>query len=64
MRYKKGDNNMNQTLAFIMEQLNQISVRGYDVERVAAAKKAVMQIQNALLEAKNKEAKKNETKTE
>lgn len=63
MRYKKGENNMNQTLAFIMEQLNQISVRGYDVERVAAAKKAVMQIQNALLEAKNKEAK-NEAKTE
>lgn len=55
---------MNQTLAFILEQLNQISVRGYDVERVAAAKKAVMQIQNALLEAKNNEAKKNEAKTE
>lgn len=45
---------MEQALAFIMEQLNQISVRGFDVERVAEAKKAVRQIQTALLNAKNK----------
>lgn len=46
-------------MAYIMEQLNQISVRGEDVECMYAAKQTIRKIQAALAEAK-----KNETKTE
>lgn len=44
---------MDKVLASIMEQLNQISVRGDDVERLAAAKHMLRQLQAASVKAKS-----------
>ena len=46
---------MDKVLASIMEQLNQISVHGDDVERLCAVKHMVRQLQNAFSEAKAKQ---------
>lgn len=43
---------MDKVLASIMEQLNQISVHGDDVERMYAVKHMVRQLQKAFAEAK------------
>lgn len=50
---------MENVLAYIMEQLNHISVRGDDVERMCEVKKTIQQIQTAFADAK-----KNKEKTE
>lgn len=56
---------MDNLLMAIMEQLNLISVRGDDVERMAWVKQNVLRIQNALRNAKAQEqAKAEEQKTE
>ena len=43
---------MDKLLAAIMEQLNQISVQGDDVERMYAAKQMIRRIQDAVDAAK------------
>lgn len=48
---------MDNLLAVIMEQLNLISVRGDDVERMVFIKQNVLRIQNALRNAKAEEQK-------
>lgn len=56
---------MDNLLAAIMGQLNLISVRGDDVERMAFVKQNVIRIQNALRNAQAEEqAKAEEQKTE
>jgi hypothetical protein len=56
---------MDKVLMAIMEQLNLISVRGDDVERMVFVKQNVLRIQNALMAAKAEEqAKAREEKTE
>ena len=56
---------MENILAAIMEQLNLISVRGDDVERMCFVKQHVVKIHEALMRAKAEEqAKAQEQKTE
>lgn len=45
---------MNRLLELLMQQLNQISVQGDDVERLAAARHLVRQLQAALVKAQSK----------
>lgn len=51
---------MIKVLASIMEQLNQISVHGDDVDRLYAARHMIRQLQQAFAEAKTKDEQKTE----